>query len=189
MPKVTRAKKENTTVTLRDIATALGLSVSTVSAALQKRLDISTVTRQRVLKKAQEMNYQPNWLARALVTRRTQVLGVVVPDLSRSFFTEVSKGIDSVSSAAGYHLVICNTGEDEVREQESSRTAIRTDRPQAARKTQGNPYRTQAYRARINLAICYATSRAKTPAGEVCFCGRVLGTFTSPGAVRCSPRR
>ena len=104
------------TVTLRDIASALRLSVSTISAALQKRPDISVLTRQRVLKKAQEMHYHPNWLARALVTRRTQVLGVVVPDLSWSFFTEVSMGIDGVSSAAGYNLVICNTGEDEVRE-------------------------------------------------------------------------
>jgi LacI family transcriptional regulator len=108
--------KGSNTATLRDIAEALRLSVSTVSAALQKRADISVRTRQRVLKKAQELQYRPNWLARALVTRRTQVLGVVVPDLSRSFFTEVSKGIDTVASAAGYNLVICNTGEDEVRE-------------------------------------------------------------------------
>jgi len=102
---------------LKDIARSLNLSISTVSAALQNRSDISAETRARVMKKVRELNYHPNSLARSLVTQRTQVLGVVVPDLSRSFFAEVTKGIDVLTSAAGYTLLICNTGEDAAREE------------------------------------------------------------------------
>jgi LacI family transcriptional regulator len=113
-----------TRVTLKDIARVLGLSISTVNAALHNRPDISVATRQRVKEKVREMNYRPNLVARSLVTRNTHVLGVVVPDLSRSFFTEVTKGIDSVSSAAGYDLLLCNTGEDPAREEEQIETLI-----------------------------------------------------------------
>src|SRR5215831_17037465 len=96
---------------LKDIAQILNLSISTVSAALQNRQDISPATRARVLKKVRQLNYHPNSLARGLVTRHTHILGVVVPDLSRSFFAEVIKGIDLLTSAAGYSLLICNTGD------------------------------------------------------------------------------
>ena len=111
-------------VRLKDVARALNLSISTVNAALRNRADISEATRQRVFKKAKELNYLPNWVARSLVTQRTNVLGVVVPDLSRSFFTEVMKGVDIVASGAGYHLVLCNTGEDPNRESEEIQTLI-----------------------------------------------------------------
>jgi DNA-binding LacI/PurR family transcriptional regulator len=79
---------------LKDIAVLLNLSVSTVSAAIQSREEISPATRERVLKTVAELGYRPNSLARGLVTRRTQIIGVIVPDLSRSFFTEVLKEID-----------------------------------------------------------------------------------------------
>ena len=77
-------------ITLRDVAELLKVSVSTVSAALQNRSDISQRTRERVWQAVRKLNYQPNLVARSLVTRQTHVLGVVVPDLSRSFFTEVT---------------------------------------------------------------------------------------------------
>lgn len=103
-------------VTLKDLAKALGLSISTVNAALYNRTDISSATRKRVQDMALAMNYHPNLVARSLKTQKTYVLGVIVPDLSRSLFTEVTKGIDMVASAHGYNLVLCNTGEDPSRE-------------------------------------------------------------------------
>src|ERR1700685_3120798 len=103
-------------VTLKDLAKALSLSISTVNAALYNRADISSATRKRVQDMALAMNYHPNLVARSLKTRKTYVLGVIVPDLSRSLFTEVTKGIDMVASAQGYNLVLCNTGEDPSRE-------------------------------------------------------------------------
>ena len=111
---------------LKDVAKALNLSISTVNAVLRHRSDISEATRRRVFEKVKELNYRPNWLAHSLVTQRTQVLGVVVPDLSRSFFTEVIKGIDLAASATGYHLVLTNTGEDPEREDDEVATLIST---------------------------------------------------------------
>jgi LacI family transcriptional regulator len=103
-------------VTLKHLAKLLRVSVSTVNAALHDRADISPATKKRVLEKARELNYRPNLVARSLVTRRTQVIGVVVPDLTRSFFGEVIKGIEQVASAENYYLLLCNTGEDPRRE-------------------------------------------------------------------------
>jgi LacI family transcriptional regulator len=111
-------------VRLKDIADHLGLSVSTVSAALQGRADISKATQKLVSSTVEEMGYQPNSVARSLITRKTNVLGVIIPDLSRSFFAEVLKGIDTVSSPAGYNLLLCNTEENPAKEDEMLRMLL-----------------------------------------------------------------
>jgi LacI family transcriptional regulator len=103
-------------VRLKDIAHELSLSVSTVCAALQGRPDISQATRDRVGDAVKRLGYQPNSVARSLVTRKSMVLGVIVPDLSRSFFSEVLKGVELVTSQAGYNLLVCNTAENAVKE-------------------------------------------------------------------------
>jgi len=105
-------------IRLKDVAQHLQLSVSTVSAALQNREDISEATRIRVVEAVEQLGYHPNSLARGLITRKTFVLRVIVPDLSRSFFAEVLKGIDSITSPAGYNLLVCNTEENAKREKE-----------------------------------------------------------------------
>jgi LacI family transcriptional regulator len=111
-------------IRLKDLAHHLNLSVSTISAALQNRDDISEATRLRVFAAVKKFGYHPNSLARSLVTRKTNVLGVIVPDLSRSFFAEVLKGIDSVTSTAGYNLLVCNTEENASREEEMFRMLL-----------------------------------------------------------------
>jgi LacI family transcriptional regulator len=98
------SRGKGTPVRLKEIARYLGISISTVSAALQNREDISESTRERVQRAADELGYQPDSIARSLVTRRSNVLGVVVPDLSRSFFSELLKGVDSIASEEGYSL-------------------------------------------------------------------------------------
>lgn len=102
---------------LKDIAEELGLSVSTVSAALQGRKDISVTTRERVQEVVKRLGYQPNSVARSLVTRKSNVFGVVIPDLSRSFFSEVLKGVELVASQASYNLLVCNTAENSSKEE------------------------------------------------------------------------
>jgi LacI family transcriptional regulator len=73
-------------VRLKDIAQDLGVSLMTVSKALRNHPDISEGTRNRVLRRIEELNYQPNLAARALVTGKTHLMGLVVPDLAHSFF-------------------------------------------------------------------------------------------------------
>lgn len=99
-------------VRMKDIARDLGVSLMTVSKALRNHSDISEKTRARVLKRMKELNYQPDWIARSLVTRRTYLVGLVVPDLMHSFFAEVAKGVARRLEPGGYHAVIFNSEEN-----------------------------------------------------------------------------
>jgi LacI family transcriptional regulator len=99
-------------VRLKDIARDLGLSVVTVSKVLRNHEDISPGTRQRVLKRIDELNYHPNLAARALVTGRSHLMGLIVPDLVHPFFAELAKGVSSVLRSKGYGLVIASSEEN-----------------------------------------------------------------------------
>jgi LacI family transcriptional regulator len=101
---------------IKDIANALGLSESTVQSVLRERPGFKETTRQLVFKKAEELHYQPNWLASSLATRKTHVLGVAVPNLARPFFPAVMEGIDSITYPADYNIAVFNTAEDPSRE-------------------------------------------------------------------------
>ena len=100
------------TVRMKDIAEDLGLSVVTVSKVLRHHPDIGEKTRKRVLKRAREMDYQPNVLARSLVTGRTYLIGLVVPDLLHPFFAEVAKALSTVVGQRGYSVIISSSEED-----------------------------------------------------------------------------
>ncbi len=95
--------------TLADIAEKLGVSAMTVSRALRGSPDVNSGTRQRVVRCAKELGYRPNRWARSLVTRKTSIVGVVVPDISHSFFAEVTRGIQDVVSKAGYSVLLCES--------------------------------------------------------------------------------
>jgi len=99
-------------VRMMDIARELGVSVVTVSKVLRNHGDIGAATRERVLRKIKELNYQPNFAARALVTGRTYTVGLVVPDLIHPFFAEVAKGLSSGLRNRGYSLMIASSEED-----------------------------------------------------------------------------
>jgi len=96
---------------MKDIAQDLGVSLMTVSKALRSHSDISEETRRKVMKRARELNYRPNWIARSLVTRRTYMIGLIIPDLMHSFFAEVAKGIARKFEPLGYQIVISNSEE------------------------------------------------------------------------------
>lgn len=97
---------------LKDIAADLGVSVVTVSKVLRNHSDISEETRERVMKRIREVNYQPNLAARALVTGRSSTIGLIVPDLVHPFFAEVAKGITRLLREQGYVLMISSSEED-----------------------------------------------------------------------------
>ena len=97
---------------MKDIARDLGVSQMTVSKALRNHSDISEKTRERVLKRMRELNYQPDWIARSMVTKRTYLVGLVLPDLMHSFFAEVAGGVTRKLQPLGYQVVISNTEEN-----------------------------------------------------------------------------
>ena len=97
---------------LKDIANDLKLSVVTISKVLRDHPDIGPETRQRVLKRMKELNYRPNLAARALVTGRSNIAGLVVPDLVHPFFGQVAKGLSHGLRKKGYSLVLSSSDDD-----------------------------------------------------------------------------
>jgi LacI family transcriptional regulator len=103
-------------LTMRQIARELGVSITTVSKVLNNRDDIGETTRARVLAHVTALGYRPNAVARSLTLRRTHTLGVVVPDLMHSFFVEIVIAIEACISRRGYGLLVCNLAEDPAKE-------------------------------------------------------------------------
>jgi LacI family transcriptional regulator len=97
---------------MKDIARDLGVSVVTVSKVLRNHEDISEATRKRVLDRVKELDYTPNLAARGLVTGKTYLVGLVVPDLLHSFFAQVAKSLSRALLKKGYCLIILTSEED-----------------------------------------------------------------------------
>lgn len=99
-------------VTLKDIARQLSLTPATVSKALRDSSDISAKTKLLVKEKCKEMGYRPNILARSLITNRSRILGVLIPDLRISFFSEAVRGMYEEASNEGYECILMVHDED-----------------------------------------------------------------------------
>jgi LacI family transcriptional regulator len=93
-------------ITIHDLAKVLGIDSSTVSRALSDSPRVGLKTKERVKKMAKEMGYQRNLLASNLRTSKTMTIGVVVPFISRHFFSEAIDGIEQIASDKGYRVII-----------------------------------------------------------------------------------
>jgi len=102
-------RKTRKMVTIQDIAADLNLSTMTVSRALSGHPDVRDATRQRVEQRARELNYRPNRWARSLVTRKSNMIGVVIPEVSHVFFAEIMDGVQDRIEQAGYTVILCNS--------------------------------------------------------------------------------
>src|SRR5580658_7388148 len=111
-------------VRLKDIARDLGVSLITVSKAVRGMDDISEETRQRVLKRMAELNYRPNMMARGLASGKTNIVGLVVPDLLHPFFAEFAKSLNGVLRKHNYGLILTSSEEDPEIEQQEIRTVL-----------------------------------------------------------------
>jgi LacI family transcriptional regulator len=111
-------------VRLKDIARDLGVSVVTVSKVLRGNTDIGDETRQRVLKRMKELNYQPNMMARGLASGRTYTIGLVVPDLVHPFFAEFAKSLSGVLRTSNRALILASSEEDPEVERQEIRTLL-----------------------------------------------------------------
>jgi len=99
-------------VTMMDIARDLKVSVVTVSKVLRNQGKISAATRQRVLRRAKQLNYQMNWVARSLVTRRTYTIGLLLPEFTHPFFAEIARSAAQTLRPHGYHVITSYFDED-----------------------------------------------------------------------------
>ena len=104
---------------LKDIAESLGVSKALVSLVLNEKGDergINKNTQEKVRQKAKELNYIPNQYARGLRIGRTNTIGLIVPDISNSFYGILCKSIEQEAYIRGYNLIISNTYEDSQKE-------------------------------------------------------------------------
>ena len=103
--------------TIKDIAKELGISYSSVSRALNGKRGVSDETRKEIEEKAFEMGYQPNDLARGLVNKVSKTIGVIIPDITNPFFSEIVKGIIEASKEDNYDIFLCVSNWDAEREE------------------------------------------------------------------------
>ena len=100
-------------ITIYDIAEKLNITAATVSRALNNNPKISESTRELVLQTAKEMNYEQNKLAQALKSGKSFNVGVIVPRIDSNFFASVIRGIEEELYPKGYHVIICQTHDQE----------------------------------------------------------------------------
>ncbi|WP_391118145.1 LacI family DNA-binding transcriptional regulator [Psychrobacillus sp. L3] len=105
-------------LTIKDIAREAGVSITTVSRVLNNKAEgMSKETREKVLQVMEELNYQPNKLARGLVTKRSNMLGLIVPNISNPFFPELCRGAEDEANQRDYSLIICNSDDQSQKEE------------------------------------------------------------------------
>lgn len=102
--------------TINDLAKQLKLSASTVSRALRDHPNISAKTKEAVVQAAAINNYQPNLIAQSLQNKRSNHIGVIVPEIRNAFFSTVISGIEEVAYQAGYTIMVCQSDDNHQRE-------------------------------------------------------------------------
>ena len=98
-------------ITMQDVAEQAGVSKATVSHVINETRYVEDSTKERVLRAIQALGYRPNVAARSLTTQRTRVIGLIVSDVTNTFFGEIMLGVENVLIANGYSLMVCNTSE------------------------------------------------------------------------------
>ncbi len=102
--------------TIKDLAEKLNLHFTTVSRALRNHPDVNPETRTKVLHLAKQLNYNPNLIAQSLKNSDTKTLGVIVPEISHTFFSSVISGIEEVAYRSGYTIIVSQSNETFERE-------------------------------------------------------------------------
>ena len=107
---------------LTEVSRRAGVSIATASRVLNRSSHpVADGTRERVLAAAEELGYSPSALARALVTQRSRIIGVIVGDIVDPYFAEITRGIEDVGAKAGYLTIVCNADRRTELEQEQLR--------------------------------------------------------------------
>jgi LacI family transcriptional regulator len=103
---------ERVKYTMRDVARLAGVSTSTVSAVINASVGVSPQRKARVMAAMSALDYEPDAIARSLKTGRSNAIGVIVPDITNTFYPEVIRSIELTAQAAGYSVLLCDSNED-----------------------------------------------------------------------------
>ncbi|WP_439489479.1 LacI family DNA-binding transcriptional regulator [Algoriphagus sp.] len=111
-------------ISITDIATALHVTPSTVSRALNGGGKVSEKKRLEIVSLAKKLGYRPNPIAKSLLENRTHTIGLIIPEFTHHFYSRMLAGIESVTSQAGYQLLICTSNEKQKQEIKSTQTLL-----------------------------------------------------------------
>lgn len=111
-------------VTMEDVAREAGVSINTVSRALNNKPDINDQTKERILRIADHLGYRPNRLAQGLRAEKTGTLGLIVADIANPFFSTLVKGVEATAKERGYTLLVKDSDETYEKEEEAIHTMI-----------------------------------------------------------------
>lgn len=106
-------------ITLKDIAANFGVSISTVSKAINDSHEISGELKAKIQEFAKEHQYKPNQIALSLLKRSTKTIGVIVPNILNFFFTQVFYGIEKTANGRGYSIISCISDESHLKERQT----------------------------------------------------------------------
>ena len=105
-------------ITIYDVAKKANVSTATVSKVINETGKISEATREKVKAIINELGYRPNLIASALMTKKTATIGLLIPDITNPYFSEVARQIDDCCRNNNYSLTFCNTDNDEAKTSE-----------------------------------------------------------------------
>ena len=104
--------------TVKEIAKKANVSVATVSRALNDDAKVKEETKELILSVAKKLNYTPNIIARNFVKQKSTLLGLILPEISDEFYTEIIKGVDEVSYDEGFYTIVTSSHKYESLEDE-----------------------------------------------------------------------
>jgi LacI family transcriptional regulator len=102
--------------TIKDVAQRAGVSSTTVSYVLTGSRFVRPDTKARIVRAIEELNYQPDQIARSLRAKCTMTVGMIISDIANPFYADVVRGVEDVLSGRHYSLILCNTDEEPERE-------------------------------------------------------------------------
>lgn len=107
------------TVTIKDVARKAGVGLGTVSRVLNNHPSVSEDTRKKVLDAIKELDFNPNAIARSLKVKSTKSIGVMIPDISSAFYSDIVRGIEDIANKYKYNIILLNTDLKREKEKES----------------------------------------------------------------------
>lgn len=106
------------TVTIYDVAREARVSMATVSRVVNGNQNVKPETRNKVNEVIKKLNYRPNAVARGLASKRTTTVGVIIPDISNVYYSQLARGLEDIATMYKYHSIISNSDNDSEKEKE-----------------------------------------------------------------------
>lgn len=115
-PLISSMEVKTLNATIYDVASEAGVSMATVSRVVNGNPNVKPSTRKKVLDAIERLGYRPNAVARGLASKKTTTVGVIIPDISSIFFSELARGIEDIATMYKYNIILCDSDQNKEKE-------------------------------------------------------------------------